>query len=143
MAALADRGQVNEVNEAIAQYQQAVEINPDFAEAHNSLGIVFAGLGKIDEAIAHFGRALEIKPDFAEAHNSLGNLLAGRGQLDEAIAHYRKALEIDPGNVDAHNNLGSGAGPPWAGRRGHRPLPHGPGNQARLPGGPRQSGQPR
>ena len=97
-----------------------------------------AGRGQVDEAIAHYRKALEIKPDYAEAHNNLGLALAGRGQVDEAIAHYRKALEIKPdyrrGPLQPRHRLGR----PRTGRRGHRPLPQGPGNQARLCRGPQQ-----
>ena len=133
--ALAGRGQVDE---AIAHYRKALEIKPDYAEAHNNLGIALAGRGQVDEAIAHYRKALEIKPDYAEAHNNLGNALAGRGQVDEAIAHYRKALEIKPDYAEAHYNLGNALGRPRTGRRGDRPLPEGPGNQARLRRGPLQ-----
>ena len=100
---MAGRGQVDE---AIAHYRKALEIKPDYAEAHNNLGIALAGRGQVDEAIAHYRKALEIKPDDVEAHYNLGIALAGRGQVDEAIAHFRKALEIKPDFAEAHNNLG-------------------------------------
>ena len=88
---MAGRGQVDE---AIAHYRKALEIKPDYAEAHNNLGNALAGRGQVDEAIAHYRKALEIKPDYAEAHNNLGNALAGRGQVDEALEHYQKALGL-------------------------------------------------
>ena len=65
---LASRGQVDE---AIAHYQKALEIEPDYAEAHYNLGSVLAGRGQVDEAIAHYQKALEIKPDFVPARRSL------------------------------------------------------------------------
>ena len=88
---MAGRGQVDE---AIAHYRKALEIKPDYAEAHYNLGIALAGRGQVDEAIAHYRKALEIKPDYAEAHINLGIVLAGRGQVDEAIDHYQKALAL-------------------------------------------------
>ncbi len=100
---MAGRGQVDE---AIAHYRKALEIKPDYVEAHNNLGNALAGRGEVDEAIAHYRKALEIKPDYAEAHNNLGTALAGRGEVDEAIAHFRKALEIKPDYAEAHYNLG-------------------------------------
>ena len=57
--ALAGRGQIDE---AIAHYRKALEIKPDYAEAHNNLGAGSGGRGQIDEAIAHYQQALEIKP---------------------------------------------------------------------------------
>ena len=83
-----------------------MELNPDYAEAHNNLGNALANRKQFDEAIAHYRKSLAIKPNFAEAHNNLGIALAARGQLDEAIAHYQKTLEIKPHYADAYNNLG-------------------------------------
>ena len=73
---------------------------------------------------------IDRNPDCWMAHNNLGNALADRGQVDEAIAHYQKALEIKPDYAEAHNNLGDRSGRPRTARRGHRPLPEGPGNRS-------------
>jgi tetratricopeptide (TPR) repeat protein len=94
------------VNEAIAQFQKALQIEPDFAEARNNLGNALLRKGSLDEAIAHYQRALQIKPDYAEARNNLGNALLQKGKVDEAIAYYQRALQIKPDSAEAHNNLG-------------------------------------
>ena len=94
-----------QIDSAIAHYQKALEIKPDYAEAQNNLGNALTGRGRVGEAITHFQKALEIKPDFAQAQNSLGNALAGRGQVDSAIAHFQNALKINPDYADAHYNL--------------------------------------
>jgi tetratricopeptide (TPR) repeat protein len=91
---------------ARAELQKTLEIDPQFFEAHNSLGNLLARRGKLEEAIDHYQKALEIKPDFAEGHTNLGVALAGRGQFDEAINHYQKALEISPYDSQAYYNLG-------------------------------------
>ena len=88
---LAGRGQVDE---AIAHYRKALEIKPDYAEAHNNLGTALAARGQVNEAIAHFQKALEIKPDFAEVHYNLGVALHQQGHTAEAMVHYHKALEL-------------------------------------------------
>jgi tetratricopeptide (TPR) repeat protein len=93
------------VDEAIAQYRQALAIDPDYAEAHHDLAVALANLGRLDEAIGHYQRAVTIQPNFAEAHNNLGNALADRGQVNSAIAHYQKALEVKPDHAKAHYNL--------------------------------------
>ena len=115
------------IDEAIAHYQKALEIRPDYAEAHNNLGIALAGRGRIDEAIAHFQKALEIKPDYAEAHNNLGIALAGRGRIDEAIAHFQKALEIKPDYADGPYQPRRCSSQPGPDGRGDRALAEGPG----------------
>jgi predicted O-linked N-acetylglucosamine transferase (SPINDLY family) len=59
------------VDEALACHRRALELKPDFAEAHSNLGVAFKDQGKLDEALACFRRALELKPDYAAAHSNL------------------------------------------------------------------------
>jgi len=95
-----------QVDEAMAQYQKAVDINPNFSEAHDNLGNALFEKGQVDEAIAQHQIALKIKPGNAQAYDNLGSALVQKGQVDEAIAQYLKALEIDPNYAKAHYNLG-------------------------------------
>ena len=94
------------LDEAVACCRRALELAPDFAEAHNNLGVAFKEQGKLDEAVACYCRARELKPDFAEAHNNLGVAFKDQGKLDQAVACCRRALELAPNYAEAHNNLG-------------------------------------
>jgi len=94
-------------DEAIAQYQKALEITPDYADAHADLGAAFAQKGQVDKAMALYRKALEINPNYAEAYYNLGNALVQKGQVDEAMVQYQKALEINPNHAQAHVNIGS------------------------------------
>ena len=91
--ALQDQGKLDE---AIACYRKAIELDPKYARAHNNLGNALQDQGKLDEAIACYRKAIELDPKDALAHNNLGNALQDQGKLDEAIACYRKAIELDP-----------------------------------------------
>ena len=95
------------VAEALAHYEAALRIRPDYAEAHNNLAILLAKLpDRHAEALAHYEQALHFQPDFSEAHDNLANLLATiPGREAEAIVHYQEALRIKPDNADAHFNL--------------------------------------
>ncbi len=95
------------LDEAIAHYMKALDIEPGNAGAHINLGNTLRVKGRLDEAVAHYRKALDIEPDNAGAHINLGNLLRGSGRLDEAVAHYLTALEIEPNNAGAHINLGN------------------------------------
>jgi tetratricopeptide (TPR) repeat protein len=99
--------QNGKVDEAITNFQQALQIRPDYAEASYDLGNALLQKGKIDEAIARYQQTLLIKPDYAKAHNNLGTALFQKGKVDEAIAHYQQALLINPDDANAHNNLGN------------------------------------
>jgi tetratricopeptide (TPR) repeat protein len=83
-----------------------LQLKPNSAEAHNSLGTALKEIGQADDAVASYRRALQIKPDYAEAHSNLGNVLKELGQLDEAVASYRRAIEFKPNLAEAHSNLG-------------------------------------
>lgn len=87
--------------------QQAADLLPGDAEAHNNLGIALMARRRLDDAVASFRRALKIQPDYADACNNLGNALKDLGRLDEAVASYRRSVEIQPERPDAHNNLGN------------------------------------
>jgi tetratricopeptide (TPR) repeat protein len=99
--------QKERVDEAIAQYQKALQIKPDYVEAFYNLGNALARKGRVDEAIAQFQKVLEIQPDCVRAHYKLGIALARKGLADKAIVQFRKALEIQPDNAEAHDNLGN------------------------------------
>ena len=91
--------------EAIAQYHEALRINPAYAEAHYNLGNALIDQGNKQEAIAQYRQALQSNPGYAEAHLNLGNALFEEAEVGEAIAHAQKALELQPANVAIQNSL--------------------------------------
>ena len=93
-------------DKAIAYYVNAVQIDPESADAYNNLAAAMLDLGRYKEAAATLAKAIEIKPDFAIAHNNMGNALRNLGRPREAIDRYETALELAPTYADAHNNLG-------------------------------------
>jgi Tfp pilus assembly protein PilF len=92
------------VDEAVSGYRRAIALKPDYAEAHNNLGVALAAQGRIDEAVSHCRRAIVLKPDDAEAHNNLGTALCLQGKFDEATVQYGRAISIRPAYAEAHFN---------------------------------------
>ncbi|HXQ80810.1 MAG TPA: tetratricopeptide repeat protein [Opitutaceae bacterium] len=95
------------MDEAVAQFQMSLELQPDNVSAHNNLGDDLLQLGRADEALAHYHRALEIDPNFVPAQTGLGGALVQLGRVDEAIPHLQRALAADPGYARAHVSLGT------------------------------------
>jgi len=93
--------------EAELLLRKAIELKPDYAEAHLNLGNILQGLGKFKEAAISTHKAIELKPDFVIAYLNLGNILKNLGQLEKAELYLRKAIELKPDFVDAHLNLGN------------------------------------
>ena len=58
----------------MGHWEQALRVQPNFAEAHYNLGVALEQTGKLKEAIGHYEQALQIKPDFTEARNALARL---------------------------------------------------------------------
>jgi protein O-mannosyl-transferase len=98
--------QLHQVAEAEERLEQALQINPNYADAHNNLGYALMESGNIAQGIEQCEQALRIKPDYAEAHCNLGNGFMRSGRMPEAIGQLEQALRIDPNLADAHNNLG-------------------------------------
>ena len=94
------------LDEAIAQYQAALRIKPDYPEAHDNLGNAYFKKGRTADAVSEFEEALRHKPDFASAHNNLGNVLYTLGRTREAVSEHETALRINPDYAEAHNDLG-------------------------------------
>lgn len=88
-------------------WTRAVEIDPDDALAHSSLGSVYQAQGALDSAEHHYRAALRVEPRLVPARYNLGLILETQGRTDEAMATYREALRVDPGHSDARNNLGT------------------------------------
>jgi tetratricopeptide (TPR) repeat protein len=85
-------------DEAIAQYQRVIGLDPRSAVAYNNWGNALSEMagpnGKLDDAIAKYRHAIELDRKYPLPHNNLGLALSKQGKVDEAIAEYRHAIEI-------------------------------------------------
>lgn len=81
------------ITEALKNFLESVKLNPDFAEAHNGLGLAHHLLGNHEKALAHFEKSLELKPDKAEVMNNMARVYISQSRFRLAIPLLRKALE--------------------------------------------------
>ena len=85
-----------EWDRAIEIYREALELDPNFAEALAKLGSSYARAGKVPEARTAFFRAYRLAPDSARVLYGFGKFLASQGQLRTAEGHLRRAADLDP-----------------------------------------------
>ncbi len=83
----------NKLDEAIAAYNKAIELDPNFAIAHYDLGMALKAKGDLDRAIAAFEEVIRRQPDFTVAHFGLASALAGAKQWDRSASVYAAALK--------------------------------------------------
>ena len=93
--------------QAIREFQRAIELNPNYAIAHQQYGNnTLAALGRFDDAIGEGKRAVELDPLSLVINTDLGSDYYYARRYDEAIAQLRRTLEMDPGFYIAHLVLG-------------------------------------
>ena len=85
--------------------QKKVQQNPNDAETHFELGIIYNNLSFYKDAIFSYKEAIRIKPDFLDAHFNLGLTYEKLGYYQDAISSYKEALKINPNDTIVHTNL--------------------------------------
>jgi tetratricopeptide (TPR) repeat protein len=93
------------VEEVIAAYRKAAEIDPTSAGALVNLGTVYFNARDWHQAEQHYRKAVEVDPEYALAHFNLGNLYDERGDRPGALNQYLVAIRIHPRYADAHYNI--------------------------------------
>lgn len=83
-------------DEAIAEFDKALEIDPAFGYALNTLAYTYAEMGELDKAVKTFERYAAVLPDDANPHDSMGDLYFLYGKFDKAKAKYEQALAVRP-----------------------------------------------
>jgi tetratricopeptide (TPR) repeat protein len=93
--------------EAVASYDRAIAINPDYVDAWHNRGNALFRLNRKKEAVASYDKAIAINPDYVDAWNNRGVALHDLRRYEEAVASYDKAIAINPDYVDAWHNRGN------------------------------------
>ncbi len=89
----------------IANYRRALEIDSNYVDAWNNLGVSYYYYGNLDSAVICFKKALDKKPDYPPAHNNVAYLLDALGDYDQAVVHYQRAIQLRLNYVIALANL--------------------------------------
>jgi protein O-GlcNAc transferase len=90
---------------AIAAYQSALAIKPDYVDASFNLAKTFDEMERIEEAISAYAHTLALDPDFVDAHNSMGNAYLKLAQYSLAISSYERAIRINPDFYEGYYNM--------------------------------------
>jgi TolB-like protein/Tfp pilus assembly protein PilF len=86
-------------------YRRALELNPNYATAHQWYGNMLSFLGRHEESLAQFRRALDLDPFSLIINKNYGNTLYNARRYDESIEQLKKTIELDPDFLLAHKDL--------------------------------------
>ena len=91
---------------SLREYLEAVQTDPQLAEAHYNLGVSFAALGQVDRAIGAFKETLEHNPNLYEAHFALGRCYQKIDDAGRAYIHYNSACNARPQAAEPRYYMG-------------------------------------
>jgi tetratricopeptide (TPR) repeat protein len=92
--------------QAKADYNKAIEINPEYANAYNNRGNIKVKQADYNGAIKDYNRAIELNPQFVEAYCNRGIAKENLGDYYEAMEDFDRAIEINSEYIDAYLRRG-------------------------------------
>jgi tetratricopeptide (TPR) repeat protein len=95
-----------EYDRAIPDFDEAIRLDPKFAQAYNNRGIAYNNKGSYDHAIADFDEAIRLNPKFTLAYYNRGLSYGRKGELNRAIADLDEAIRLNPKYSAAYNSRG-------------------------------------
>ena len=97
--------QQGNLNEAKKIYEDILKINPNLAEIHLNLGVIYKSMNKLKEADESISKAISLKPNFILAHYHMGNTKYKLKKFDESEYIYKKVISLNSKFVEAYINL--------------------------------------
>jgi tetratricopeptide (TPR) repeat protein len=92
--------------QAEKEFQAAIELQPNYSNAHHWYAVLLVSMGRADEAVREANRAQELEPHSAVINTLVGSTLYRTRRFDQAIASLQKTLEADPTFLAARFYLG-------------------------------------
>ena len=98
--------QKGDFDNAITDYTEAAELDPESAEAYNYRGFAYLNNGDIDKAIVDYTRAIDIDQELTEAYKDRATAYLANSDFGNAITDYTKAIQLDPDDTNIYNYRG-------------------------------------
>lgn len=95
----------DQLDKAVGEFQRAIELQPDLADAHYTLGVLYWQRGEFDKAGMELQKTIQVQPNYAEAHYTLGTVYKQQGKLQDAAAELKEAIRLQPDFAGAHTTL--------------------------------------
>ena len=96
----------SQFDQSIADYNKAIQLNPNYSAAYNNRGVAWGNKGDLDKALADLNKAIQLNPNYAAAYNNRGAVWGKKGDQDKALADCNKGIQLNPNNAIAYSNRG-------------------------------------
>lgn len=101
------RANAGSYEQAEAEYQRAIEIDPSNGDAYRRLGQVYERNNQMDQALTAFKKAAEVEPSYFKVYQDLGTFYRDRGDISQAMRLFEREVVLAPDEPDAHYVLGT------------------------------------
>jgi len=82
------------LEEAIAEYSEAIRLTPELAVAYNNRGVTYAVLGQQQQAIQDLDQAIQLDLNYIDAYNNRGYAYVSLGQFERAVEDFDAAISL-------------------------------------------------
>ena len=93
-------------DEALKNYEKALQLNSGKAVTYSNLGIIFFEKGDFTKAFELYQKAVQLDTNFADGYFNLGSMYGMQGKYEQAVENFQKTIRLNPGNAQAHYFLG-------------------------------------
>lgn len=97
--------ELNKQEKAKEIFLHILEEAPDYYQALNKIGVIYANSGDLDKAQKYFEQALDTNKGYAPALVNLGNIFKESGDYEDAEKFYLEAIDEDPDYAIAYHNI--------------------------------------
>ncbi|MBI2413897.1 MAG: tetratricopeptide repeat protein [Deltaproteobacteria bacterium] len=85
-----------ELDKAVASYEKAIEIDPNYADAYGNRGVAYLKLGRMNDALEDLSTAIRLNPESAELHGNRGVAFITTGEYEKAIGDLSESIRLSP-----------------------------------------------
>jgi serine/threonine protein kinase len=93
---------IGQFQDALQAFENAIQIDPTFADAYEGKTSALCTLGRYQEALTSVETALKLDPSYAASYNDKGDILYEFKSYEDALGYYQRALQLEPDNLEAY-----------------------------------------
>lgn len=99
-------GRQGDKQKSLQEFQKAIELKPNYADAYHNAGNVYRELNQKDKALEHYQKAVQLNPNLWQSYQNIAAIYFENKQYDKALEFIQKAIKVNPENINLRVNLG-------------------------------------